>query len=60
MNLAQITAGLAWHYKKYAHEQPEEDRERDSFAEVEARVRKTGLWSDPHVVAPWDWRKGVR
>ena len=60
LNLAQITSGLAWHYKKYAHEQSEEDRERYAFAETEARAKKAGLWADPHAIAPWDWRKGVR
>ena len=42
--LAQITVGLAWHYKQYAKEQTEEDRERYSFAEVEARAKNAGLW----------------
>ena len=56
--LAQLTVGLAWHYKKYAGEQSEEDRERYSFAEVEARARKAGLWREREPVAPWEWRKG--
>ena len=56
--LAQLTIGLAWHYKKYAAEQSEEDRGRYAFAEVEARVRRAGLWRDPGPLAPWDWRKG--
>jgi endonuclease YncB( thermonuclease family) len=33
--LAQVTAGLAWHYKKYAHEQSPEDRGRYAFADEE-------------------------
>ena len=60
LNLAQVTGGLAWHYKKYAHEQSEEDRERYSFAEEEARAKKAGLWADPHAIAPWEWRKMKR
>ena len=28
--------------------------------EQEARDAKRGLWSDPHAVAPWEWRKGAR
>lgn len=55
--LAQITRGLAWHYKKYAPEQPEEERERYSFAEEEAKAKKAGLWGDPNPVPPWDWRR---
>jgi hypothetical protein len=38
VNLAQITVGLAWHYKKYAKDQTGEDRERYAFAEDEASV----------------------
>ena len=56
--LAQITVGLAWHYKQYAGEQSEQDRERYSFAEVEARAKRAGLWRDPGPVAPWEWRRG--
>jgi len=56
--LAQLTMGLAWHFKRYAHEQGAEERERYSFAEVEARARRAGLWRDPEPVAPWEWRRG--
>ena len=55
--LAQVTVGLAWHYKQYAGEQSEEDRERYSFAEVEARARRAGLWREGDPVAPWEWRR---
>jgi len=55
--LALVTSGLAWHFKRYAHEQSEEDRERYAFAEVEARAKRGGLWSDPNPVPPWEWRK---
>jgi len=55
--LALITSGLAWHYKRYAHEQPEEDRERYAFAEEEASARRAGLWSDPDPVPLWEWRR---
>lgn len=58
--LAQLTVGLAWHYKRYAHEQSEEDRERYAYAEEEAQARGVGLWGDPNPVAPWDWRRGNR
>ena len=55
--LAQITVGLAWHYKLYADEQSEQDRHRYDFAEQEARAKEAGLWSDPNPVAPWQWRR---
>jgi endonuclease YncB( thermonuclease family) len=34
VNLKQIEADLAWHYKKYAREQSVEDQERYAQAEV--------------------------
>jgi endonuclease YncB( thermonuclease family) len=37
MNLEQIEAGLAWHYKKYQNEQPPADRELYSETEIKAR-----------------------
>ena len=55
--LAQVTVGLAWHYKQYAGEQSEEDRERYSFAEIEARAKRAGLWREGDPVAPWEWRR---
>ena len=55
--MAQLTVGLAWHYKKHAHEQSEQDQERYAFAEHEARAKRAGLWKDPAPVAPWDWRR---
>ncbi len=54
--LAQLRAGLAWHYKRFEGEQPVEQRARDSAAEEEARARRVGLWSDPRPVPPWEWR----
>lgn len=56
--MALLTMGLAWHYKQYAKEQPEEERGQYSFAEIEARAKKIGLWSDAEPVPPWAWRKG--
>jgi endonuclease YncB( thermonuclease family) len=58
-NLAQLTVGLAWHYKEYEKEQSPEDRGRYAFAEQEARARKAGLWADPDPTPPWDWRHGT-
>jgi endonuclease YncB( thermonuclease family) len=58
--LAQITSGLAWHFKRYQAEQSEEDRERYAFAEVEARAKRAGLWKDPNPVPPWEWRERAR
>jgi endonuclease YncB( thermonuclease family) len=54
--LAQLTAGLAWHYKQYAKEQPRAERERYAAAEQEAHFERRGLWADLRPVPPWDWR----
>jgi endonuclease YncB( thermonuclease family) len=56
-SLSQIEAGLAWHYKKYAKEQANEDRMRYSQAEDTARAKRLGLWTDRDPVPPWEWRK---
>lgn len=55
--MALLTAGLAWHYNKYEKEQPDEEREQYFFAEIEARGKKVGLWSDAEPVPPWEWRR---
>ena len=55
-NLEQISAGLAWHYKKYEREQSAEDRGVYARAETAARAARVGLWRDATQVAPWDWR----
>jgi endonuclease YncB( thermonuclease family) len=57
---AQLTVGLAWHFKKYENEQSEEDRLAYAFDEQEARVRKAGLWADADPVPPWVWREGPK
>ena len=60
MNLEQIKAGLAWHYKKYQGEQNPTDRKRYAKAEIEAREDMRGLWKEPSPVPPWAWRRGQR
>lgn len=57
VNLEQIKAGMGWHYKKYAKEQPMVDRETYSRAEEQARAGRQGLWQEAEPLAPWDWRK---
>lgn len=56
INLEQIKQGFAWHYWKYASEQPEGERHRYGQAEKAARAQRAGLWRDAAPVAPWDWR----
>lgn len=54
--LRLVEHGLAWHYTRYAHEQPEPERRRYAEAELKARQAGRGLWSDPNPVPPWEWR----
>jgi endonuclease YncB( thermonuclease family) len=58
VNLAQIAAGYAWHYRQYEKEQSKRDREAYGIAERHARDQKLGLWRDPEPVPPWEWRHG--
>jgi endonuclease YncB( thermonuclease family) len=60
VNIEQVKAGLAWHYKKYADEQPPEDRITYAKAEEEARAAKLGLWQDPNPTPPGEWRADVK
>ena len=56
-NLAQVEAGMAWHYKAYSREQSPADRWRYTKTEDRARQARQGLWADRAPVAPWDFRK---
>lgn len=54
--LEQVKRGMAWHYKKYQHEQSPEDRTKYSDAEKKARDAKVGLWIDPAPMEPEQFR----
>jgi endonuclease YncB( thermonuclease family) len=60
VNLEQVAAGMAWHYKLYQSEQSASDRIKYSDAELEARRHKVGLWRDPSPIPPWDYRQAER
>lgn len=55
-NLAQVKAGMAWHYKQYSQEQSAPDRASYAAAENTARTTGSGLWVDREPVPPWEWR----
>src|SRR5712692_10835795 len=57
VNLEQVKAGMAWHYKFYEDEQTPEDRELYAKAEAEARAARRGLWQDPNPTEPYQFRK---
>jgi endonuclease YncB( thermonuclease family) len=48
-----ISAGLAWHFKKYSSD--------INLARLEesARMSSTAIWSMPNPIAPWDYRAGT-
>lgn len=54
---AQLRAGLAWHYKAYAREQPVEQRALYSDEEFDARRARRGLWSEAAPTPPWEFRR---
>jgi endonuclease YncB( thermonuclease family) len=57
INLEQVKAGMAWHYKEYEREQSPEDRELYARAEDEARSARRGLWVDANPVEPGEFRR---
>ncbi|HSL02523.1 MAG TPA: thermonuclease family protein, partial [Nitrospiraceae bacterium] len=54
MNLNQelVKQGWCWWYRKYALGDTVLER-----LEKQARGAKKGLWADPQLVPPWEWRK---
>ena len=56
VNLALTNQGLAWHYKRYAHEQTSSDADAYAQTENEAKAREAGLWKETRPVPPWAYR----
>ena len=56
INLEQIKAGMAWHYKNYEREQSPADRELYARAEEEAPSARRGLWIDANPTEPSEFR----
>lgn len=50
VSLEMINAGMAWQFVEY------DQSEKYRAAESQARKSKKGLWSDPHHIAPWEFR----
>jgi endonuclease YncB( thermonuclease family) len=55
--LEQIKFGMAWHYKQYQSEQPNDDLETYAQAELTARAQALGLWKDKSTIPPWEFRR---
>jgi len=58
--LAQLHAGLAWHFKRYDADLAPAQRRHYAQAERQARLRGLGLWRDPAPVPPWEHRAQAR
>lgn len=55
-----LEAGLAWHYMRFAKEQPADERARYARLESTAREDKVGIWGDPDPMQPEVCRKARR
>jgi endonuclease YncB( thermonuclease family) len=53
VNHELVKDGWCWWYRKYATG----DTVLEGL-EKGAREAKKGLWADPQLVPPWEWRKG--
>jgi micrococcal nuclease len=53
MNREMVATGMAWWDRRYAPADQELAR-----LEAEAWAARRGLWSQPHRIPPWQWRKG--
>lgn len=51
LNEALVSAGYAWHYRQYST-----DSKLDAL-ELEARLKRKGLWADRNPMPPWEFRK---
>jgi len=58
--LAQLRAGLAWHFTRYDADLAPTVRRRYARAERQARARAIGLWRDPAPEPPWEHRAKAR
>lgn len=54
INEAMLKSGLAWHYKEY------DNNAKWAALENNARMERKGIWSMPHPVPPWQFRKARR
>lgn len=54
-NSTQVSQGMAWVYDRYAS-----PKSPLYSLQKEAKAAQRGLWSDPHPVPPWEWRRKQR
>lgn len=58
--MAQLRAGLAWHFARYDADLPPRVARRYARAERQARLQRIGLWSDEAPLPPWEHRARMR
>lgn len=58
--LAQLRAGLAWHFTRYREDQSVADFALYARAERDARAARLGLWQDAAAEPPWAFRQRMR
>ncbi|MFZ9660836.1 MAG: thermonuclease family protein [Chitinophagaceae bacterium] len=51
INAEMVRRGMAWHYKHYSKDPQLANAERF------AQSNRIGIWSDPQIMAPWEFRK---
>lgn len=54
-NREQVRRGMAWVYLKYSS-----PSSALHSVQSEAQSARSGLWSEPGAVPPWDWRKSTK
>ena len=54
VSVLMVKAGYAWHFKKYSN------NGELSNAEVEAKLKRLGLWIDENPIPPWVWRANMK
>jgi endonuclease YncB( thermonuclease family) len=55
-----LKQGLCWVYERYLPEASPDIRTTYQQAQTLAQEQKSGLWSDPFPVPPWEWRKSEK
>ena len=60
LGASMLAAGLGWHYKRFADEQPPEERALYAGLEDRARESRTGLWSQDDPMPPDECRRAKR
>ncbi len=60
LGLAQIEAGMAWHFKRYRGDLPPALFDTYAHAQTAARLARRGLWQQDDPQAPWRYRESGR